>query len=159
VFLDDLLVLLQTAGVGTPGTNIFASSKSVIPVGPGPYLSVTETGGSGPEGTHNAVGLPAYQRPNAQLLVRASTYAAARTMAYNAYAACVAIGQRSQLVNGVWYRSIIILQEPFDMGVESGTGRAVVAFNIAVVKRPNVEMSGSVSIWIAPGWVAPGWTS
>ena len=144
MFLDDLIKLLEDQGVGVGGTNIFGSSLARIPAGDGPYLSVTETGGGGPEGTHNAAAqgrLPAYQRPNAQLYFRAKTYIAARTMADAAYAAIVRVGQKSQFVNGVWWRSAVPLQEPFDMGVESGTGRALVAFNIAVVKRPNAAMS------------------
>ncbi len=145
MFTEELLSILVDAGVGTlaTGTNpppfsLFSSSKSQIPGGSGPFLSVTETGGSGPEGTHNSTKMPAYQRPNAQLVVRASTYAVARAMAMAAYAALFPV--RNRFVMGCWWRQVIILQEPFDMGLDA-TSRATCGFNIAVTKRPNAAMS------------------
>lgn len=95
-FIEELVKLLTDAGVGTFGTNIFASTSAEIPVGAGPYLSIVETGGTSPERTQNSVAVPAYQRPTAQLVVRASTYSAARTMARAAYNALV--GVRNQTV-------------------------------------------------------------
>ena len=137
LFLDDLLLLLQTERVGTINTNMFGSSKASIPAGAGPFLSVTETGGSAAEGTHNAakVGEDGYQRPNAQILVRASTYVNAKVMARRAYNAVVKVGSKSQMVNGTWWRSATPLQQPFDFG-QDASGRPQVVFNIAVVKRP-----------------------
>lgn len=142
MFIDDLVVLLVSAGVGVYGTNIFASSKSQVPDGDGPFLSVKETGGTSPDGTHNAVafGLPGYQQPGAQLLARALTSTAARAMADAAYAAVVRVGQRSQLVNGVWWKSVQVRQEPADFGLDDKERQCFV-FNISVIKRPNAAMS------------------
>lgn len=142
MFLDDLIILLQTNGVATLNVNMFVTSKSVIPDGSGPYLSLTETGGSGSEGTHNArfVGKAGYTRPTAQLVVRAASYPAARQMAQNAYDVILRVGSKSQLVNNVWWRSVGPLQEPFDMGLDNKS-RAQVVFNIAAIKRPDAASS------------------
>lgn len=138
--LDDIVTILVNAGVGTDNVNIFKTSSALIPNGAGPYITLTATGGSGPEGTHNAVGLPAYQRPNFQVLVRGTSTGAVDAMIRNAYAALVAFGQKSQAVNGIWYRSISPLQEPFDTGKDAA-GRYTMTVNFAVVKRPNAAMS------------------
>lgn len=146
--LEDLVVLLVGASIGIAETpapgNVFWSSKAAIPSGDGPYLSMIETGGSGPEGTHNAAAigsLPAYVRPNVQIIVRGKVYAAVRAMIDAAYGVIAKTGERSQLINSVWYRSMIPLQEPFDFGTETGTGRIVYVFNVAITKRPNAAAS------------------
>jgi hypothetical protein len=133
-FEDDLIVRLVARGVGVYGTSIFVSSKAIIPDGAGPYLSITATGGAGPLRTQNAVATPAYQRPSAQLVARATTYAAAKTMARAAYDALV--GVRNEAINGVYYREINPVQEPFDLGLDV-RGRACSAFNVSCVRRPS----------------------
>lgn len=89
-FLQELIAILVGAGVGVEGQNIFASSKATIPDGPGPLLSIQATGGTAPLGTHND-GAGAYRRPGAQIIVRASTWAAAEAMAHAAYSALIAV--------------------------------------------------------------------
>ena len=93
-FIEEILSILVDAGVGVVGTNILYSSAVSIPAGAGPYLHVLETGGREPDHTHNSIATPAYQRPGAQIVVRAQTYAAARTMALNAYNALVGVRNR-----------------------------------------------------------------
>ena len=90
-FAEEIVKLLTTAGVGTGGTNIFIGSGAAIPTGSGPYLNIVETGGLTPRRTHNSVATPAYTRPSAQIVARASSYAAARTMARAAYNALVGV--------------------------------------------------------------------
>jgi hypothetical protein len=143
MFVDDIVTILTAAGVGTFNMNIFESSKASIPPGPGPYLTISETGGSGPEGTHNAAsaGFPAYVRPNAQILVRGVSYSAARMMADNAYSALFPI--RNQYINGVFWRQIVCLQEPFDFGLDDLT-RPTIVFNIACTKRRDAASSVEV---------------
>ena len=133
-FEDDLVVRLASRGVGVLGTNIFVSSKAMIPTGDGPYLSITTTGGAPPLRTQNSVAQPAYQRPSAQLVARAASYPAARTMINAAYSAVA--GVRSEVINGVYYREMNPMQEPFDLGLDSA-GRATLAFNVAAIKRPS----------------------
>ncbi len=135
MLLDDIVTILQTASVGTDGVNIFQTSKASIPPGDGPYLSVKESGGSGPEGTHNSefIGMPGYVRPNAQFIVRALDYDVAMTMARAAWFAMRRT--KNQFVNGVWWKHVICLQEPNDlMGIDD-LGRAQVSFNVSVTKR------------------------
>lgn len=89
--LEEIVTILEDAGVGTYGTDIFDSSKADIPTGAGPYLSIIETGGAPPERTQNSVSTPAYPQPTAQLVVRATDYTDARTMARAAYNALAPI--------------------------------------------------------------------
>jgi len=89
-FVQELIAVLVAAGVGIEGKTIFGTASATIPTGPGPFLSIKPTGGTGPLGTHNA-GAAAYRRPGAQLIARASTWAAAEAMAQAAYDALVAV--------------------------------------------------------------------
>lgn len=98
-FVQEIINLLQTAGVGVFGTNIFASSRANLPTGNGPFLSIIPTTGMSPMNTQNDINPPAYQRPGAQIVVRARSYVAAESMARAAYTALVGI--RNQTVNPV----------------------------------------------------------
>lgn len=90
---EELVKVLTAASVGVSGTNIFSSSKAVIPITSDDtaILSVRVTGGFAPERRQNVVSPPAYPRPNAQILVRSVSYVAARTMARAAYLALAAV--------------------------------------------------------------------
>lgn len=126
-FLDEIVVQLVGAGVGVFGTNIFISSKAVIPTGAGPYLVLVETGGSGAVRTQNGT---ATERPTAQLSCRANSYASARAMLQAAYAALGgANGLYNVTLNGTFYISITARQNIADIGLD-GAGRAMVAYNI-----------------------------
>lgn len=135
MFIDEVISILVAGGIGTfPGT-IIGSTLGKIPTGPGPYTSVVESGGSGPEGTHNSTKTPAYERPNAQIVVRASDYKVAATRAQLAYNTLYPI--RNQFVQGTWWRQVTMLQsKPGDIGVDDA-GRAQLSFNISVTKRPS----------------------
>ena len=133
-FLDEIAARLVTQGVGTLGTNIFASSKAVIPVGNGPYLTLIETGGSGSAKTQNDT---ATERPTAQLSCRASTVSAARTMLKAAYDALGgANGLYNATLSGTMYLSITARPNITDIGFDSA-GRAFLTFNIDVEKAPS----------------------
>lgn len=135
MFIHELISILVDAGVGTfPGT-IVASSKGRIPTGAGPFISVITTGGSGPEGTHNSTQKPAYERPTAQIVVRANDYEVAATRAQLAYNTLFPI--RNQFIQGTWWRQVTMLQSiPGDIGPDDA-GRAQLSFNISVTKRPS----------------------
>lgn len=94
-FLLELVAVLVAAGVGVYGTNIFISSKAVIPPGNGPYLSIVATGGLEGIRTQNVTSGPTYERPSAQITVRAQSAAAAEAMARAAYAALVGVRNQS----------------------------------------------------------------
>ena len=131
-FLESLATQLQTDGVGTYGTNIFVSSKATIPAGSGPYMTLIETGGIAPIRTHSDGAVPAYQRPQVQVMARAASYAAAKAMVENAYASLVALQGATVGLDVIIQMTPI--QEPFDLGVDEAN-RARVVVNFAVLKR------------------------
>lgn len=88
-FLEEIRKILVNAGVAVFGTDLFETSKSNIPEGDGPYLSITETGGTAPERTQNVIG--AYPQPSAQIVARATNYEDALAMAWAAYNALVVV--------------------------------------------------------------------
>lgn len=91
-FEEELLGLLEAAGVGQRGVNLFIAHKDAIPPGPGPYLSIRTTGGLGPRSTQNKKN--AYRRPGAQVTARAEKYKDARAMADAAFEALTTVTNR-----------------------------------------------------------------
>lgn len=121
---------------------MFRSTAKVLPTGPGPFLSIIETGGTTPDNTQNSVIIPAYQRPGAQIVVRADSYVVAYAMARAAYNSLVKIrneyiGSGILSPTGTWYRKIRPLQEPSDILGLDAEGRPRVSFNILGDKRPS----------------------
>lgn len=136
--LDDLISVLVAANVGTAGTNIFASSAAVIPIGMGPYLTLNETGGVAPTRVQNSRP-PNTVRPTVQVLVRAGRIAgtqeawpAAYAMALAAYVALD--GVFNTTINGVFYLSIQARQEVTDMGLDATGLRVQLVFNLQIEK-------------------------
>ena len=134
MFLQDLIYLIEQAGLGTYNVNLFKSSKSKPPPlpAPGPFITIIETGGAAPLGTHNSPNVPAYVRPSAQIVVRAIDYDVARNKAQAIYDMLFPI--RNRVVNGTWWVSVRMVQEPFDL-LPDEVGRPRVGFNIDVEKR------------------------
>ena len=81
MFIEELVTILQNAGVGTKNTNIFITSISQIPAKGGPYLSIAESAGLQRLATHDLD----YSQPAAQLVARSPHPGDARLMAWNAY--------------------------------------------------------------------------
>lgn len=141
-FVQELLYIMSGDNVGVPLTNMFTSSAKVLPTGAGPFLSITETGGTTPENTQNAVIKPAYQNPGAMIVVRADSYPVAYAMARAAYNSLVKtrnqyIGSGILNATGTWYRKIRPLQEPSDVLGLDAQGRARCSFNVLAEKRPS----------------------
>lgn len=134
MFLDEIAALLADKGVGTIGTDIFLGSKAVIPKTSGPFLSLIETGGSGPTRVQNEPGAHT-QRPSAQVLVRAKSYIEARRMIKNAYD--VLDGVFNTVLSTTFYQKIVAMQEPTDLGQQDANGRVMIVFNIDVEKQPS----------------------
>jgi len=133
MFLDEIAARLVSQSVGTLGSNIFLGSRAAIPSGDGPYLSLTETGGSAPSRIHN-VATSNTQRPTAQILVRAKKYNIARPMADAAYRALDGIYNTT--LSGTFYQSVVARQEPGDIGLDS-LERVMITFNIEAEKSPS----------------------
>lgn len=131
MFLEDQVSLM--AGIATLNSTLFLGAKPSIPGGNGPYMTISETGGSGCEYVQNQAG-PAYEYASAQFLVRANAYPLARAMAQAAYDAVTVV--HNQTVNGVWYLWIRAMQGPFDLGLDA-EDRSMIAFNIMALKRPS----------------------
>ena len=137
-FTDDLITILEDAGVGTFGVTIYASSKAAfprfLPSGVKALLSIHTTGGSGPERVQNTLKRP-YRRPSAEIVARAPIYVDAEELAQVALDALMPI-RNSYIGSGqVFYREINPLNEPHDIGLDD-SGRARVAFNVMAVYRP-----------------------
>ncbi len=142
MLLDDLAARLVAQGVGALGVNIFLSSASIIPPGPGPYLTLSETGGVAPTRIQNKPNAAATVRPTVQVLVRAGriagiqeAYPAARTMSTSAYLALDSINGLT--INGIVYVSVNVRQEPTDMGLDATGQRVQVVFNVDIEKQPS----------------------
>lgn len=133
MFLNEIKDRLVAQGVGVYGSTIILGSKGTIPQGDGPYLSLIETGGTGPTRVHNQAGAST-QRPTAQVLVRAKKYDVARAMSKAAYLALD--GVFNTVITGVLYHSIVARQEPADIGLDS-QGRPMISFNIEAEKAPS----------------------
>lgn len=134
MFLDEIAARLVAQGVGVIGSSIFLGSKAVIPAGDGPYISLTESGGSGPTRIHNKAGANT-QRPTAQIAVRARSYLVARSKAKEAYLALDGVWNTA-LSGGVFYQKITARQEPTDIGLDDEK-RPMIAFNIDAEKAPS----------------------
>lgn len=133
MFLDELKDYLVAQGVGTFGSNLFLGSGALIPQGDGPYISITETGGTGPTRIHNQSAANT-QRPTAQICVRAKSYAVARAKAKVVYLALD--GVFNTVVGGVLYHSIMARQEPTDIGLDA-LERRMIVFNVDAEKVPS----------------------
>ena len=131
-FGQDLITLFSSAGVGTANKTLFFSSKATLPSGD--VLSVTDTGGPGPERTQNSVITPAYLRSNAQVVARGATHARAHALIQAAYDASV--GVRNTFIGSGYYREINPIQEPFDTGLDE-LGRIRLTFNLTAIRRPS----------------------
>jgi hypothetical protein len=92
--IEELASVLVAAGVGVANSNIFGGSQARIPDGAGPFLLIIETPGAAPGLTQNEPTTVSYEKPSVQIIVRAGTYAAARTMVKAAFNAFTAVKNR-----------------------------------------------------------------
>lgn len=137
MFSADLAALFVTAGVGvvTPAANrsIFRGSNANVPVGDGPYISIRDTGGSGPERIQNKRSSN-FEYPGAQIIVRAADPDVAYVRAKAAFNAVMEV--INQTVNGTFYLNIKPMQEPVDSGLDDTNKRTQFVFNVIAMKRP-----------------------
>jgi hypothetical protein len=138
MYLDDLVTVLESAGLGTLDLNIFVGVKAVIPAGPGPFITLQGTGGAHSEGTHNSTEVPAYVKPSAHIVVRCEDTDVAYALSVSAYNGIFKI--RNQFINGCWWRQVSMVQEPFELG-EDEQGRPRWAFNVDCTKRQSPATS------------------
>lgn len=112
---DDVLDILESGGAGTKMVDLFAGPYPPTPVN---LAGVTETGGfpadhvmgGGPGGAIN-------ERPRVQIMVRSTTYAAARNRAQQICS--VLDGLSDQTVNGVFYHWAQAIGPPAYVGQDA----------------------------------------
>lgn len=133
MWTEDIRSILEDADVATGGEDLFFSTlpspSAYLPSG---YINVIETPGSPGEFVHNQ-NTPRFEKPRAQVVGVATTYAMARLRAQAAYDALK--GKYNVDINGTFYRAIRLLQPPAEGGVDA-RGKATVKFNIEGDKRP-----------------------
>lgn len=134
MFLDDLLSVLATAGVGTINQDLFQTSRHAVPDGDGPYLMLKELGGSSPLNTHNRLDLPAWVNQGCAVIVRGKVPSTTRAMLLDARAALYPI--RNTTINSVVYQRVRLLNEPHDIGLDDKQ-RIMFGFDILVTKWPD----------------------
>jgi len=131
MFIEEIANLLVNQGVGIVNASILLGSRAQIPVGDGPFLTLTETGGTGAMRMHNS----STERPTAQVYVRAKTPAYARAMIRAAYDALGGPdGLHNIELDGVTYLTLIPRQQPTDTGADEA-GRVTYSFNIDAEKQ------------------------
>lgn len=90
--LAQVIIDAGITGFDAIGTGIYASSKSNVPTGAGPYCSIHATGGPAPLATQeNPV---AYRRRTAEIVIRATNTHTARARAEATYAALTAVANQ-----------------------------------------------------------------
>jgi len=130
--ISDLIFKLTALGYGAYNVTLFQGSKAVIPVTPGPFISLILTGGQAEEGTHNLSRFTvAYDRPSVQVVSRAEDPDVALNTINSLY---VDLSFVDEFINGTWWRSCAPKQPPFELGVDEKQ-RMRFAFNIEIVKR------------------------
>lgn len=131
MLLDELGDYLSTNGVGTEGTDLFFG---YLPEAQGARVmtALYETGGLGAaHGMAASPGQAKAERPRLQVVVRSTSYQAARLKAQDAWRLLDGLGDVT--LNGVRYLGVYAVQSPFLMGRDE-QNRPLVACNYDVTK-------------------------
>lgn len=127
--LDAIATVLQTAGVGTVGTDLF---KGRMPHEPAACTSLQTYPGMPPQYIQEQAA-PGYERPAFQLVVRNPDHVTAETKARLAFTTLAAI--RNQTASGVRFVAIRPFQSPFELPRDDNN-RVLYAFNFeALIAR------------------------
>lgn len=126
MLLDDMCDFLTTGGMTS--SIIFAG---VSPPHGDTVVTVYETGGLPPVHTMGH-GVGFVERPQVQVVSRASTYATARQNAQVAFQLLDGMPRRQ--INGTWYLYAEAVQSPFLIGRDAQE-RVQVAFNVNIIKE------------------------
>lgn len=150
MFSEEIVYILEQAGLGIYGTSIFTGSASRLPPGPGPFISIVTTSGTDPDQTHNAAaeGKVAYVRPGTQLWGTAERPDLAEQILVKALTAVYSIRNREVL--GVYWVNSQWLNGPSEMGRDATGMRTQFVGNMLVRRRPSTE--ASVPDWRSPDW-------
>lgn len=130
--MEDIGTRLQTAGIGTLGTNLFLQ---MLPNTPDACVAVIEYQGLQPQDVLGGQTLPKWERPRLQVISRGvkDDFAAARSKAEDAYRSLYTVVNLT--VNGTYYLRVTVQQTPFLMEVDS-LKRPLFVFNIQAERVP-----------------------
>ena len=124
--IEDIATYLQTAGIGTIGTNLF---KGQIPTEPDNCVAVFEYAGSPPAVTHDKKTLDS---PGLQIRVRNADYAAGMTAIQGIIDVLSPLSNVS--IGSGYYLSILANQSPVPLGLDE-KDRHEFSMNFLVLKR------------------------
>jgi len=133
-FCEDLATLFAEQGVVATENDVFIGLSALMPDGDGPYLVVVETSGTGPEYRQDVAG-PSMEMPGAQVVARGMDRAGARALAWSAWTAASQV--RNRTIGSTWYRSVNVVQSPFELGLDATGRRARFVFNVMADKKPS----------------------
>lgn len=132
MLLDDIGSKLQTAGLGTVGTDIFLG---FLPTAPDTCIGILETAGLTPERTMGNAGVPLLERPGFQVICRGARDEYETTRA-KANAVFRELGSTSgvETINSVRYLDFYALSSVYNMGGDENE-RPHLACNYVAVKE------------------------
>jgi hypothetical protein len=129
MLLEDITDYLSSGGVGTVGTDIFAS---MMPDNPDDCVAVYETGGF--PSTHvmgSAAKSVAAEEPTILVRCRGTTYSTARVLMHRVEQ--LLDGMRTRTINGVEYLWAEGMQPPIALGVDLNE-REIVSCNYRIMR-------------------------
>lgn len=127
--LDAFVARLEGQGLGVAGTTIFAGSDVDLPPGPTAFLTLVETGGRAPIGTHQEP--IAIQQPTIQVTARADLYPAAAALADQVIAA---LSVTNLVIGDLFFLFIRPGQSPVSLPIDA-QGRVRLATNFTTAVR------------------------
>ncbi len=107
MLLPELGTYLQTAGIGTLGTDLFLGE---LPANPDNCVAILEYGGMAPEHDLGTTALR-YEFPRVQVVVRNTSYATGRLKAQDILGDMAAVA--NETLTSVYYLEAAPLQSPF----------------------------------------------
>lgn len=126
--IDAYLARLESAGCGIGGTTIFVGADVNLPDGPGPFLTLIETGGIASVGTHQEP--TAIRQPYVQATARGDLYDATAALADRTFDALNVSNLQIGDLFFLWIRPV---QNPFQLPNDAnGRVRLVTNFGSAV---------------------------
>lgn len=132
---QEVATYFAAQSVGVLGTSIFWGVEPTTPDNVGPILTVRDVPGGPPE---PLMGTPSInvEHPGLQIIVRGARngYAAAWTMAQNAFRAAVAVA--NQTLSGVYYLALLPTSSP-NLLEYDGNDRPVIVFAVQPEKEPS----------------------
>jgi hypothetical protein len=130
--MDAIILRLEQRAIGVGGETIFAGADASLPGGPGPFVTVSETGGRPPIAAHNTTSL---HQPSLQLVARGDLMPDVGTLVDQMHKIMGGdVGLSNILIGDVFFLYIRPTGEPFQLPNDA-QGRVRLAFNINSMRR------------------------